>query len=79
MGLENYEEVLTNRKFRGAVSNTLYFAIVSVVVHFIIGLSFALLLNSRLLSDNVKAVFRVIYILPGCSRRRSSPYCGGCC
>ena len=64
VGLENYEEVLTNRKFRGAVSNTMYFAIVSVAVHFIIGLSFALLLNSRLLSANVKAFFRVIYILP---------------
>ena len=64
VGLENYEEVLTNRKFRGALSNTMYFSIVSVVVHFVIGLSFALLLNSRLLSANVKAVFRVIYILP---------------
>lgn len=64
VGLENYEEVLTNRKFRGALSNTLYFSLVSVVAHFVIGLSFALLLNSRLLSGNVKAIFRVIYILP---------------
>ncbi len=64
VGLENYEEVLTHRKFRGAFSNTMYFAIVSVVAHFVIGLAFALLLNSRLLSANVKAVFRVIYILP---------------
>ncbi len=64
VGLENYEEVLTHRKFRAAVSNTLYFALASVVVHFIIGLSFALLLNSRLLGANVKAFFRVIYILP---------------
>ena len=64
VGLENYEEVLTDRKFRGALSNTMYFSLVSVVAHFIIGLSFALLLNSRLLSNNVKAIFRVIYILP---------------
>ena len=64
VGLENYEEVLTHRKFRGALSNTMYFAIVSVVAHFVIGLAFALLLNSRLLSANVKAIFRVIYILP---------------
>ena len=64
VGLENYEEVLTHRKFRGALSNTMYFAIVSVVVHFIIGLSFALLLNTRLIGPNTKAVFRVIYILP---------------
>lgn len=64
VGLENYEEVLTHRKFRGALSNTMYFAIASVVAHFVIGLAFALLLNSRLLGANVKAVFRVIYILP---------------
>ena len=64
VGLENYEDVLTDRKFRGALGNTLYFAIASVVVHFIIGLAFALLLNSRLIGANTKAVFRVIYILP---------------
>ena len=64
VGLDNYEEVLTHRKFRGALGNTLYFAIVSVAVHFIIGLSFALLLNSRLIGPNAKAIFRVIYILP---------------
>ncbi len=64
VGLENYEEVLTHRKFRGALSNTIYFSLASVVAHFFIGLSFALLLNSRLLGANVKAVFRVIYILP---------------
>ncbi len=64
VGLENYEEVLTHRKFRGALSNTIYFSVFSVVAHFFIGLSFALLLNSRLLSSNVKAIFRVIYILP---------------
>ena len=64
VGLENYEEVLTHKKFRGALSNTMYFSLVSVAAHFVIGLSFALLLNSRLLGANVKAVFRVIYILP---------------
>lgn len=64
VGLENYEEVLTHRKFRGALSNTIYFSLFSVVAHFFIGLSFALMLNSRLLGANVKAVFRVIYILP---------------
>ena len=64
VGLENYEDVLTDRKFRGALGNTLYFAIASVIVHFIIGLAFALLLNSRLIGANTKAIFRVIYILP---------------
>ncbi len=64
VGLENYEEVLTNRKFRGALTNTLYFALVSVAAHFVIGLSFALLLNTRLIGAKTKALFRVIYILP---------------
>ena len=64
VGFENYEEVLTHRKFRGALSNTMYFAIVSVVAHFCIGLSFALLLNTRLIGARTKALFRVVYILP---------------
>lgn len=64
VGLENYIKALSHRKFRAALSNTMYFAIASVVAHFVIGLSFALLLNSRLLGANVKALFRVVYILP---------------
>ncbi len=64
VGLDNYEEVLTHRKFHGALSNTLKFALASVVVHFWIGLSFSLLLNSRLLGPKAKSFFRVIYILP---------------
>jgi multiple sugar transport system permease protein len=64
VGLENYEEVLTHRKFHGALGNTLKFALASVMAHFWIGLSFALLLNSRLLGPKSKSFFRVIYILP---------------
>ncbi|MCY4145798.1 MAG: sugar ABC transporter permease [Chloroflexi bacterium] len=64
VGLDNYETVLGDRKFRGALGNTLYFAVVSVAAHFVIGLSFALLLNTRLLGSKTKALFRVIYILP---------------
>lgn len=64
VGLENYVKALSHRKFRAALSNTIYFATASVVAHFVIGLSFALLLNSRLLGANVKALFRVVYILP---------------
>ena len=64
VGIDNYVEVLSHRKFRGALSNTLYFALVSVAAHFVIGLSFALLLNTRLIGAKTKAIFRVIYILP---------------
>ncbi len=64
VGLDNYVEVLSHRKFRGVLANTLYFAIISVIVHFIIGLAFALLLNTRLIGPNARAILRVIYILP---------------
>jgi multiple sugar transport system permease protein len=40
------------------------FTIASVVAHLMIGLSFAILLNSSLISNFSKAFFRMIYILP---------------
>ena len=64
VGFENYLEVLTDPVFFTAVRNTLVFTISSVVVHFVIGLTFALMLNSPLLKDRTKAFFRVLYILP---------------
>ena len=64
VGLDNYIDVLTDRKFGGALRNTLYLAIASVIGHFILGLSFALLLNTRLIGAVPKALFRAIYILP---------------
>lgn len=64
IGFENYAEVLTDPVFVTAVRNTLVFTLTSVVVHFGIGLGFALMLNSPLLGDRIKGLFRVIYILP---------------
>ncbi|WP_308121593.1 carbohydrate ABC transporter permease [Actinotalea ferrariae] len=64
VGFENYAEVLTNPVFFDAVRNTLVFTVSSVVVHFAIGLAFALMLNSPLLGDRIKGLFRVLYILP---------------
>lgn len=64
VGLANYVEILSSRAFRQALTNTLIFASVSVIAHFVLGLSFALLLNSELVSSMTKAVFRAIYILP---------------
>jgi multiple sugar transport system permease protein len=37
---------------------------VSVVVHFVLGMGFALLLNTKLLGATTKALFRMVYILP---------------
>jgi multiple sugar transport system permease protein len=61
---DNYAEVLTSSAFYTAVRNTAFFTGVSVVAHLVIGLTFALLLNTDLLGRRVKAFFRVIYILP---------------
>lgn len=63
-GFDNYVEVLTNRVFWIAVKNTAFFTAVSVVAHLILGMAFALLLNTSLLGRVAKAFFRVIYILP---------------
>ena len=64
VGLENYVDVLTSDKFRTALGNTVVFVVVSVVAHMLIGLGFALLLNSDVLSSAAKAVFRTIFVLP---------------
>lgn len=64
IGFDNYVEVLTNPVFFTAVRNTLVFTITSVIVHFGIGLGFALMLNSPLLGNRIKGFFRVLYILP---------------
>jgi multiple sugar transport system permease protein len=64
VGLANYVDILTDRAFQQAIGNTLFFTVVSVVFHLILGLSFALLLNTKLLGPTTKALFRVIYVLP---------------
>jgi multiple sugar transport system permease protein len=64
VGFDNYAEVLTDPVFVTAVRNTVFFAGVSVVVHFILGMGFALLLNTKLLGARTKALFRMVYILP---------------
>jgi multiple sugar transport system permease protein len=64
VGFDNYLEVLTSEVFRIAILNTLFFTVVSVLAHLVIGLAFAMLLNTSLLGHGVKAFFRVIYVLP---------------
>ena len=64
VGIANYVEILTDDVFQQALSNTLYFTVMSVVFHLFLGLSFALLLNTKLLGPTTKALFRVVYILP---------------
>jgi multiple sugar transport system permease protein len=64
VGLENYVEVITDPVFRTAVGNTVYFTGVSVAAHLVLGLAFALMLNSDLVSRRARALFRMIYVLP---------------
>ncbi len=64
IGLRNYADILTSAKFRTALSNTFWFVLVSVVAHMLIGLGFAMLLNSELVSRATRAVFRTLFVLP---------------
>ncbi len=64
VGVRNYIDVLGSSDFLQALKNTLILATASVVAHSILGLSFAMLLNTKLVSPMTRALFRVIYILP---------------
>lgn len=64
VGLENYTTVLSDPVFLVAIRNTLFFVVISIVAHFLIGMLFAMLLNTRYLNTMTKGIFRVIYALP---------------
>lgn len=64
VGFQNYVTVLTDSNFWGAVGHTLYFVIVSIIAHMIIGMIFALVLNTRYLGSRTKGIFRVLFALP---------------
>jgi multiple sugar transport system permease protein len=63
-GLVNYTKVLTDPDFLTALQNTAVFISVSTVAHLVLGLAFAMMLNTPLLGGLAKAVFRIVYILP---------------
>ncbi len=65
VGLGNYRSIFLNDSvFWISLGNTLYFTIVSVIFHLLLGLLFAVMLNSDCLGPIVKAVLRMIYIIP---------------
>ncbi len=64
VGLENYVKVLSDPVFLIAIKNTLFFVLISIIAHFLIGMLFAMLLNTRYLGVMTKGIFRVIYALP---------------
>ncbi|MBM2622732.1 sugar ABC transporter permease [Actinoplanes sp. LDG1-06] len=63
-GFANYTDVLTDPDFVAALKNTFIFITVSMVAHLLLGLGFAMMLNSGMLSGVTKAIFRVVYVLP---------------
>ena len=63
-GLANYAKVLSDPDFLAAVKNTAIFITVSMVAHLVLGLAFAMMLNTKLLGGVTKALFRIVYILP---------------
>lgn len=64
VGFKNYFEVLTDPVFTIALKNTAIFIASSVVAHMIIGLFFALLLNTKLLPNWLLTFFRTLFVLP---------------
>lgn len=64
VGFANYTRVLTDPDFLAALRNTGIFISVSTMAHLVLGLAFAMMLNTQLLSGVTKAVFRIVYILP---------------
>ena len=64
VGMTHYKNLLSNSKFGDAVLHTTIFVILSTLFHIVLGITFAMMLNSKLISRVTKSTFRVIYILP---------------
>ncbi|WP_156761461.1 carbohydrate ABC transporter permease [Microbacterium karelineae] len=64
VGIDNYAELLSDGGFYKALVNTLVFTVTSVAAHLVLGLAFALLLNSQLIGRVSLAIYRAIYVLP---------------
>jgi multiple sugar transport system permease protein len=64
VGLENYQTTFSDPVFWQAAGHTVYFAVMSVIFHLLIGLAFALMLNSERINPTIRSVLRVLYILP---------------
>ena len=64
VGLDNYKTLASDIQFWNAVTNTIIFVLVSVIAHLVLGMIFALLLNSNYFETRTKTIARVVYILP---------------
>jgi len=61
VGLQNYEDVLTNPRFQRAFQNTVFFVVMGMAIGPLLGLGSALLLNDRL---RLRALYRTSFFLP---------------
>lgn len=64
VGLKNYTDLLTDKTVWNAISNTLIFVVASIIAHMLIGMVFAMVLNTRYLGSRTKGIFRVVFALP---------------
>lgn len=64
VGAENYGKILGDEDFWNAAKNTVFFVVVSVATHLVLGMCFALLLNTDYFGRRTKTIARVIYVLP---------------
>jgi multiple sugar transport system permease protein len=64
VGIFNFTRLIKDAVYMESVRNTLVFTVINVIGHMVVGMAFALLLNTKMLKPVVKAIFRVIYILP---------------
>jgi multiple sugar transport system permease protein len=62
-GFRHHVKVLGDPEFRNSFLHTLYFTALSVLFHLVLGLGFALLLNSKV-NVLLRTIFRIFYILP---------------
>ena len=64
VGLQNYVTIFEDPVFWQSVVQTLYFTLMSVIFHLLIGLAFALLLNTQRINPVIRSILRVLFILP---------------
>jgi multiple sugar transport system permease protein len=61
VGLDNYERLLHDERFRQAVINTVYYTVTTVPLSVILGLLIALLLNQEI---RARGLFRTLFYIP---------------
>lgn len=64
VGMSNFSKILHTDGFWKALKNSLEFSIVSLVFHMVLGVVFALMLNSNLLNSKFRGIVRALYIVP---------------